>query len=91
MTPLHCPAEPAIDLAPGTLGEWEMPAAQLSCGRAVSSGICVIGGAAQTLTCLPNHKVKVQKGIRWLVYFGDGAVFGEAHRPSNQVLMSSRE
>ena len=71
MTPLHCPAEPAIDLAPGTLGEWEMPAAQLSCGRAVSSGICVIGVAAQTLTCLPNHLVKVQKGIRWLVYFGE--------------------
>ena len=71
-----------------------MPAAQLSCGRAVSSGICVIGGAAQTLTCLPNlpnHLVKVPKGIRWLVYFGEVLSLDEAHRPSNQVLMSSRE
>ena len=68
MTPLHCPEEPAIDWR---REHWEMPAAQLSCGRAVSSGICVIGGAAQTLTCLPNHLVKVQKGIRWLVYFGE--------------------
>ena len=44
---------------------------QYRTGVLITVSICVIGGAAQTLSCLPNHLVKVPKGIRWLVYFGE--------------------
>ena len=33
--------------------------------------MCDRRSCSDAVTCLPNHLVKVPKGIRWLVYFGE--------------------
>ena len=69
MTPLRCPVEPAIDLAPGTLGDACSPAVVRPCSE--QRHMCDRRSCSDADLPVPNHLVKVQKGIRWLVYFGE--------------------